>query len=204
MTSRDHWQRVYETRASTDLSWYAAHLQQSVRLIQEVALPPARIIDVGAGASTLVDDLLCMGYRHLTVLDVSEAALAVARRRLGERATEVNWLAADVRTASLGENCFDLWHDRAVFHFLTSENDRRAYVSQIRRSLVSGGHVVIATFSLAGPNQCSGLDVMRYDAPSLLREFGPGFELYSQDETTHTTPAGKEQQFIFCRFRKTS
>ena len=204
MSSRDHWQRVYETKESTEVSWYAAHLQQSVRLIQEVAPPPARIIDVGAGASTLVDDLLELGYRNLTVLDVSDAALAMARRRLGERATEVNWLAADVCSASLEENCFDLWHDRAVFHFLTSENDRRAYVSQVRRSLVSGGHVVIATFSLAGPSQCSGLDVMRYDALSLVREFGPAFELSSQGEATHTTPAGKEQQFIFCRLRKTS
>jgi ubiquinone/menaquinone biosynthesis C-methylase UbiE len=202
MTTRDHWQRVYETRAPSDVSWYAPHLQQSLHLIREVATPEARIIDVGAGASTLVDDLLDLGYRAITLLDVADEALAVARRRLGERAGHVNWVAADITTASLGDNSFDLWHDRAVFHFLTLENDRRAYVRQVERTVVAGGHVVLATFSLEGPTRCSGLDVMRYDAQALARELGPQFQLSAEIHATHTTPAKNEQAFIFCRFVK--
>jgi 2-polyprenyl-3-methyl-5-hydroxy-6-metoxy-1,4-benzoquinol methylase len=202
MTTREHWQRVYETKAPNDVSWYAPHLQQSLRLIREVTTPEARIIDVGAGESTLVDDLLDLGYRSITVLDVADEALAVARRRLGERAGNVNWVAADIATASLGDDSFDLWHDRAMFHFLTHENDRRAYVHQVERSVVAGGHVVLATFSLDGPTKCSGLDVMRYDAPALARELGPKFQLGAEIHATHTTPAKKEQAFIFCRFVK--
>lgn len=202
MTARDHWQHVYEMKAATEVSWYAAHLQDSLRLIQGVAPLSASIIDVGGGASTLVDDLLDLGYRDLTVLDLSDAALAVARARLGERAVHVKWLVADITDTVLERNRFDLWHDRAVFHFLINEADRQAYVQQLRHSLVAGGHVVIATFALAGPTECSGLDVARYDAQALSREFGPGFELTSHFEATHRTPANREQRFLFCVLRK--
>jgi SAM-dependent methyltransferase len=201
-TTRDHWQRVYQTKAATEVSWYAPHLRESLRLIQEVAPRSARIVDVGAGASTLVDDLLDLGYRNITLLDVSDAALAVARDRLGERAALVKWIASDVTAAHFDENSFELWHDRAVFHFLTREIERQAYVQQVRRSVVPGGHVVMATFSLTGPEKCSGLDVMRYDTQTLSRELGSDFELTAHIETTHTTPAHKEQRFLVCRFKK--
>jgi 2-polyprenyl-3-methyl-5-hydroxy-6-metoxy-1,4-benzoquinol methylase len=202
MNSRDHWQRVYQAKPATEVSWYTAHLRQSLEMIREVTSPDARVIDVGGGASTLVDDLLGLGYRDLTVLDVSEAGLAMAQWRLGPRAAQVRWIAADVITVQLAQNSFDLWHDRAVFHFLKHEADRKAYLHQLQCSVVMGGHVVIATFSLQGPTMCSGLEVMRYDAQSLARELGSQFALNAQLEATHTTPAGKAQRFVFCRFQK--
>ncbi len=204
MNTLEHWQRVYEAKSPNDVSWYAPHLSESLRLIQEVTTVEARIIDVGAGASTLVDDLLDLGYRNVTLLDIAGEALALARRRLGERGDEVEWLTADITTASLAESSFDLWHDRAVFHFLTHENDRRSYVRQVQRSVVAGGHVVLATFALDGPTKCSGLDVMRYDAEALARELGPAFQLNAEIHATHATPSNKEQRFIFCRFVKRS
>lgn len=202
MTEPEHWQQVYATRASDDVSWYAPHLRESLRLIREVTTPEARIIDVGAGASTLVDDLLELGYRDITALDIASEALEIARRRLGERGESVRWLAADITRAPLAENSFDLWHDRAVFHFLTQESDRRAYVRQARASVVPGGHLVIATFAHDGPTRCSGLDVVRYDAQSLARELGSAFRVDAEIHTTHTTPAKKEQRFLCCRFVK--
>jgi SAM-dependent methyltransferase len=204
VSAREHWQGIYQTKAATDVSWFAPHLTESLRLIEEVATPEARIIDVGAGASTLVDDLLDRGYRHLTTLDVSEAALELSRARLGARAAQVQRLVADIRTADLGENTFDVWHDRAVFHFLTDEADRRAYVERLGRALAPGGHVVIATFALAGPAKCSGFDVVRYDPASLARELGAGFTPSAALQTTHLTPAGKEQRFVYSRFKKTA
>lgn len=202
MTTREHWQSVYQSKAPTEVSWFAAHLEESLRLIREVTSADARIIDVGGGASTLVDDLLAVGYGDLTVLDISAAALEVARRRLGKRGAGVHWLVADVTTVELETGRYDLWHDRAVFHFLTSASDRQAYLDRVRRSLVTGGHVVIGTFAMTGPTRCSGLDVMRYDVDSLSREFGSDFTVSSHLEATHVTPASRQQQFLFCRLRK--
>lgn len=202
MTGSEHWQQVYTTKAPGDVSWYAPHLPESLRLIREVAALDARILDVGAGASTLVDDLLELGYRDITALDIADEALAIARRRLGERGESVKWLTADITRAALPKSSFELWHDRAVFHFLTQESDRSAYVRRARESVVPGGHVVMATFALDGPARCSGLDVVRYDAQSLAREFGPAFELDAELHATHTTPANKEQRFLSCRFVK--
>jgi SAM-dependent methyltransferase len=204
MTTREHWQGVYQTKQSSAVSWYAGQLRESLELIREVTPPSARIIDVGAGAATLVDDLLQLGYRDLTVLDVSDAALQVARRRLGDRAASVTWLTADVTKVELEPNRFDLWHDRAVFHFLTEAADRQAYVDRARRSVAAGGHVVMGTFSMTGPTKCSGLDVVRYDVESLSREFGADFKLTAHLDATHVTPAGREQNFVFCRFQKSS
>lgn len=202
VTTREHWQGIYKSKAPTDVSWFAAHLEESLRLICEVTSPNARIIDVGGGASTLVDDLLALGYSDLTVLDVSEAALDVARKRLGNRAASVHWVAADVTTVELERDRFDLWHDRAAFHFLTSASDREAYVDRVRRSLVAGGYVVIGTFAMTGPAKCSGQDVVRYDVHSLSREFGSDFTVSGHLKATHVTPAGREQHFVFCRLRK--
>ncbi len=202
VTTRQHWQGVYQSKAATEVSWFAAHLEESLRLIREVTSPNARIIDVGGGASTLVDDLMALGYNDLTVLDVSEAALEVARKRLGKRGAGVHWLVADVTTVELEKDRFDLWHDRAVFHFFTSSADRQAYVARVRRRLVTGGYLVIGTFSMNGPTRCSGLDVVRYDVDSLSRELGSDFIVTSHLETTHVTPASRQQQFLFCRLRK--
>lgn len=202
MTNSEHWQSVYETKPATEVSWYTTHLEDSLRLIRTVAGPDARILDVGGGASTLVDDLLDAGFTRLTVLDISPAALEVARQRLGDKSSSVAWIAADVTTASLPERAFDLWHDRAVLHFLTEASDRASYVAQVRRALVPGGHVVIGTFALDGPAKCSGLDVMRYDAASLARVFGQEFELASSLAASHWTPAGREQRFLYCVLRR--
>jgi ubiquinone/menaquinone biosynthesis C-methylase UbiE len=202
MTTREHWQSVYKSKAATEVSWFATHLDESLRLIREVTSPSGRIIDVGGGASTLVDDLLGLGYCDVTVLDVSEAALEVARKRLGKRGAGVHWVAADVTTVELERDRYDLWHDRAVFHFLTGASDRQAYIDRIRRSLVAGGYIVIGTFAMTGPTRCSGLDVVRYDVDSLSREFGSDFTVSSHSEAMHVTPASRQQQFLFCRLRK--
>jgi 2-polyprenyl-3-methyl-5-hydroxy-6-metoxy-1,4-benzoquinol methylase len=197
-----HWQGVYETKAANEVSWFAAQLQHSLQYIVEVTSPKARVIDVGGGASTLVDDLLGRGYRDVTVLDVADAALEVSRRRLGVAAGGVTWIAADVTKVELEAQRYDLWHDRAVLHFLTERVDREAYVDLARRSIPSGGYMVLATFSTSGPTKCSGLDVVRYDAQSLSRELGEAFVLDAHKEVTHLTPAGREQQFLYCRFKK--
>ena len=202
VSTRQHWESVYRSKVTTEVSWYSLHLEQSLRSITDVAPREARIIDVGGGASTLVDDLLDLGYRSLSVLDVSAAALGAARQRLGDRAEGVQWLEADITSALLPGDSFDLWHDRAVFHFLTEVAHREAYVANLRRSLAAGGTVVIATFSLDGPTRCSGLEVVRYSADSLARALGPDFEPISSADTTHTTPAGAAQRFVTCQFRK--
>jgi ubiquinone/menaquinone biosynthesis C-methylase UbiE len=159
-------------------------------------------VDVGGGASLLVDRLLDQGFTNLTVTDVSARALSLARERLGERSRSVRWIVADVRQAALAPSSVDLWHDRAVFHFLTTPTDRRAYVEQMSRALRAGGHAVIATFALEGPAQCSGLAVSRYSAATLAYELGPGFELLDSTERTHVTPSNREQRFTYTLFRK--
>ncbi len=202
MSMENHWESVYRSKGTMEVSWYAPHLEHSLRMITDAAPKEARLIDVGGGASTLVDDLLNLGYENVSVLDISAAALGVARERLGERADSVQWLDADITSSRLPEDAFDLWHDRAVFHFLTDKAQRESYVDNLRRSVVVGGTVIIATFSLAGPTRCSGLEVVRYGAETLAQELGPDFELLSSVETTHTTPAGAAQRFITCQFRK--
>lgn len=204
MTSgdREHWRRVWDGATPAQTSWYAAHLDDSLRLIRSVASRDARVLDVGAGASTLVDDLLRSGYRRLTALDCSATALRITRERLGRQADRVRWVVADVTTANLPRGSFDVWHDRALFHFMTSDRDRRRYVRHVRRTLVSGGHAIIGVFSPEGPDQCSGLAVAKYDAPRLEAAFGSEFELVRSHETRHVTPRGREQAFLFSVLRK--
>lgn len=204
MSNQEHWQQVYETKSTAEVSWYTPHLQPSLQRITAATAVSDRVIDVGGGASTLVDDLLDLGYLDLTVLDISDAALSAARDRLADRADAVQWVVADVTSVQFPENSFDLWHDRAVFHFLTKEAERHAYVNVLRHSLVTNGAVVIATFSLAGPTKCSGLDVVRYSAASLAQQLGSDFELIFDAEETHTTPSGNEQHFVVCQFKKRS
>ena len=199
MQSKSHWEHIYTTRSSTEVSWFQPHATLSVDLIRRIcATPAAAIIDVGGGASTLIDDLLVHGYRDLSVLDLSGEALAVARRRLGPMSDLVRWIEGDVTSVPLPERAFDVWHDRAVFHFLTNEADRRAYVEQVMRAVKPGGHVIVATFAPDGPTECSGLTVVQCDPDSLHAEFGPAFELIEHSEEQHVTPAGRVQHFVYC------
>ena len=199
MDAGRHWERVYRGKRPTEVSWYAPHLETSLRLI-EAAAPDrdASIIDIGGGEATLVDDLLSRGYRRVSVLDVSATALEVTKARLGERAAAVDWLCGDVATFPLPRHGYDVWHDRAVFHFLTDPVDRAAYVRQVALAIKPGGHVIVATFGPQGPTTCSGLDVVRYGPDALHDEFGTGFRLVEHLTETHHTPAGGTQQFIYC------
>jgi len=202
MDPKTHWERVYSTKSADQVSWYQPHLDVSLDLIvRAVGDRNARIVDVGGGEATLVDDLLAAGYRHVDVLDLSDKALEVAAIRLGEASSSVGWLHGDVTTYPFEANAYDLWHDRAVFHFLTEPSQRQAYVEQVARAVKPGGHVIVATFGPEGPMQCSGLDVVRYDADSLHDQFGPRFHLLDHKTEEHTTPAGRRQQFVYCLCR---
>jgi len=202
MDPRAHWQKVYETRKPTEVSWYQPAAGVSSSLIRRVAPDrSAAIIDVGGGASTLVDGLLAAGYSSVSVLDVSSAALAQASERLGGDAARVTWLEANVLDAALPASAYDVWHDRAVFHFLTEAVDRERYVKQVRRSVRPGGYVMVATFASDGPTKCSGLEVARYAPEELHGEFGSDFQLVDSAREEHHTPTGAVQPFIYCLCR---
>ena len=205
MQPKNHWEHVYSTKKTESVSWFQEHAEQSMRLIRGTGVPySAGIIDVGGGASTLVDDLLRSGYRAVSVLDLAAAALSVAKARLGERASEVQWTEGDITKVLLPVHAFDVWHDRAVFHFLTSKEDREAYVNTVLRSVKPGGHVIVATFAEDGPIQCSGLPVMRYGPSELHAEFGSPFSLVQHEREEHHTPFGTVQKFVYCYCRKVS
>lgn len=199
MNRSEHWEEVYRTKRPDQVSWFQAEARLSRQLI-EAAAPDrtARIIDIGAGASTLVDGLLAAGYRDLTVVDLAPAALALVRTRLGPLASTVQWLAADALDLSLSRHAFDVWHDRAVFHFLTAPADRARYVAQVRHAVRPGGIVIVATFAEDGPLRCSGLDVARYAPEMLHAEFGSAFTLLESHRELHTTPSGATQAFTYC------
>ena len=197
--TKRHWENIYATKAPDTVSWYRQHLEASVALIERAAESrDASIIDVGGGESTLVDDLLLRGYNNLTVLDVSQTAIEVTKKRLGSGAEQVRWLVGDIVEIELEQHAFDLWHDRAVFHFLTTLEQRRTYVRQVTGAVRPGGHVIVSTFGPEGPTRCSGLDVMRYDAESLHNEFGTRFRLVQSQKELHPTPFGTTQQFLYC------
>lgn len=205
MPSKEHWEHVYTTKATDAVSWFQEHARNSLKLIQQTGVPlSAAIIDIGGGASTLVDDLLANGYCNLSVLDLSAAALSAAQSRLGSKASGVNWVVADITKAELPAQSYDVWHDRAVFHFLTSTEDRQAYVQAVLRAVKPGGHVIVATFAEDGPLQCSGLPVMRYNPDELHAEFGEPFTLVHHEKESHQTPFGTAQQFTYCYCRKVS
>jgi SAM-dependent methyltransferase len=200
--TKTHWDKVYTTKAPDAVSWYRAHLETSLALIERaVDARSASIIDVGGGESTLVDDLLLRGYKNVTVLDVSQGAIDLTKGRLGAAAEQVRWLVADITKIELELGAYDLWHDRAVFHFLTDREQRTAYVRQVARSVKPGGHIIVSTFGPEGPTKCSGLEVMRYDAESLHREFGARFRLIESSKEVHHTPFGTTQQFLYCYCR---
>ena len=204
MNRKTHWENVYQSKSDRQVSWYREHLDNSLRLILETgAGREAAIVDVGGGSSTLADDLLDDGFADITVLDISAAAIEKSRARLGAKAAQLEWLEADITQAALPENRFDIWHDRAVFHFLTEAEDRRKYVRQVMRSLKPGGHIIVASFGLGGPQKCSGLDVVRYSPETMHDEFGSKFELVRSLNETHETPFGTTQEFVYCYCRKT-
>ena len=198
---QQHWDAVYRTRRPGEVSWYQTNPVRSRELIGRTGASfTAPIIDVGGGASRLVDYMLADGFTDITVLDVSGAALRQARERLGSAAERVTWIEADI-TTFVPPRRYQVWHDRAVFHFLTSVQDRQRYVSVLRTALAPHGHVVIATFGLGGPERCSGLSVQRYSASTLAAELGSGFTLMAEEQESHVTPAGAAQVFQYCWFR---
>jgi len=199
---RAHWEKVYTGKSENEVSWFQESPAPSLALIAEVgAAPSAAIIDIGGGASRLVDELLDRRFHDVTVLDLSAAALEAARARLGERANQAQWLVADATTWDPSRT-YDVWHDRAAFHFLTEERDRAAYIARLKQGLKIGGHAIIATFALDGPEKCSGLPVMRYDAVRLGQTLGPGFKLLQSHGNDHATPWGSHQQFQFSVFER--
>ena len=201
MDRAEHWQKVWVSKAPTQVSWFRPHLDVSLAMIADAALDlDAPVIDIGGGGSTLVDDLLAQGLRCITVLDISDAALAVARERLGEGAEGVTWLADDVLHADLPSAHYRLWHDRATFHFLMDERDRQAYVGSLRHALAPDAHVIIAAFATDGPKQCSGLDTMQYSAEGLAEILGPEFRLVDSVREAHVTPSAAQQNFLYCHF----
>lgn len=201
---KQHWESVYGDKPAQQTSWHQDVPRLSLSMIANAGLDhDSALIDVGGGASLLADCLLGLGYRDLSVLDISEAALDQARDRLGDRARRVNWIEADV-CSFVPDRQFELWHDRAAFHFLTAARDRQRYVQVMRKCLAPGGQVVIATFAPSGPEKCSGLDIVRYDATKLGAELGPEFILREQEEEAHVTPADRQQTFNFFRFRRRS
>jgi SAM-dependent methyltransferase len=204
MAQKDHWETVYSTKAAQSVSWFQPQADVSLRLIRDASDNSAAVIDVGGGASTLVDGLLDAGYRDLTVLDLSASALATARTRLGARGNKVRWLEADILQAELAARSYDIWHDRAVFHFLTDPAERARYVEQVLHAVKPGGHVIVASFAEDGPEKCSGLPVMRYAPDALHAEFGAPFALLHHEHEAHQTPGGSVQRFVYCFCRKIS
>jgi SAM-dependent methyltransferase len=199
-----HWEAVYTKKAESEVSWFQENPACSLDLIAQVgATRASAIIDIGGGASRLVDNLIDRGFEDLTVLDLSDAALQAAKVRLGDRASQVHWIVADV-TVWEPRKQYDIWHDRAAFHFLTEEHDRSAYVARLGRALKVGGHAIIATFALDGPERCSGLQIVRYDPASLGETLGRAFELVDTRRQSHATPWGTEQSFQFSVFKHRS
>lgn len=199
MQSSEHWEDVYRNKRFDAVSWYAPHLGESLRLIEQLCPDKtAAIVDIGGGESTLVDDLLQRHYLDVSVLDISATAIDFTKQRLGAKAQQVSWHVGDVTQYDFGSKRFDLWHDRAVFHFLTDPAARHRYVELVRRAVKPGGYVLMATFGPNGPLKCSGLDVVRYDELSLHHEFGQGFILQGSELSQHHTPMGTDQQFLYC------
>lgn len=205
METQQHWDAVYGAKSPDAVSWYAPHLTESLACIRRTGLPAtASVIDIGGGEATLVDDLLGAGYTNITVLDISARALEVAGQRLGGRAAKVDWVVADVLQHVFAPHSVDIWHDRAVFHFLTDEDQRLRYVQQVLQALRPGGYAIVGAFGPDGPTQCSGLPAARYGADELHGQFGHQFRLLDSRIDLHTTPWGALQQFVYCLCQRTA
>ena len=200
MSTSQHWDSIYAAKEAESLSWYCPHLETSLEWIERAAGgdPSARILDVGCGVSSLASDLVARGYTRITALDISPMAIDRGMERLGLAAGEIDWLCFDVTQPGLPVDAFTIWHDRAVFHFLTGAGQRKAYRDNVRSALQRNGHLIISTFGPEGPLRCSGLDVIRYDGASLIGEFGPDFAHLESRMELHTTPSGASQQFLAC------
>lgn len=195
-----HWQQVYENKDESEVSWFQTEPTVSLELIANCQLTANQpVIDVGGGASVLVDRMLALGYSNLTVLDISSAALAKTQARLAAQSGLVQWVVVDI-TEYRSDKQFMLWHDRAVFHFLTAASDRQAYVANLKQSLMIGGHLILAAFAIGGPEKCSGLPVVQYDAKTISAELGSEFELVEERHEEHMTPARQIQNFVYFRF----
>lgn len=203
MNRKDHWEKVYQKKSPNEVSWYKPHLNLSLDLIlQFMPSEDAKIIDVGGGPSTLVDDLLAQGRTNVTILDLSGRALKASKERLRHLADKAIWIEGDITNVRLQEHFYDFWHDRAVFHFLTDPADRKRYVQNLNQALKPEGAVIISTFSLKGPERCSGLDVVRYSPETLQVELGKEYRLLKSLEETHQTPFETRQEFIYCVFKR--
>ena len=205
MTDTQHWESVYGSKAPDTVSWYRPHLERSTAWIDACRLASdARIVDVGGGASTLVDDLLARGFVDVTVVDLSAAALAIAQSRLGAAADTVRWVAGDATAQLFEPKSIDFWHDRAVFHFLVDPGRRDGYLASMRGSVRPGGFAMISTFAPNGPERCSGLPVARYAPSAIAEAAGASFTMVDQAEEIHTTPGGATQAFASVLLRRTT
>ncbi len=203
MDHQKQWDRVYEINSEEQVGWFRPHLETSLRWIKFWCLSrDSRIIDVGGGASTLIDDLTDEGFHSITVLDLSKKALELARKRLGERGEVITWIVGDITSITLPSSYYDMWHDRAVFHFLITPKQRQLYKRNLLTALKPGGDLVLAVFAPEAPPRCSGLPVERYTALELENIFGPEFELQKHLKEVHTTPGGVEQMYLYCHFRR--
>ena len=199
---KDHWERVYAEKSPAEASWYQREPTLSLSLIRKCKIARnGAIIDVGGGASVLVDRLVAEGFSHIAVLDISANSLAFAKKRLGDKADDIEWFEGDITTFT-SPHPFSLWHDRAVFHFLIEPEDRKKYVEVLNGTLRPGGCLILAAFAIGGPTKCSGLDVVQYDAKKLLRELGGGFGLIEEMTESHVPPAGNEQRFCYFRLKR--
>jgi len=202
MNKKSHWNGVYEGKSESEVGWFQNKPERSLKLIGCSGVPQSgAVIDVGGGASLLVDYLIRDGFENITVLDISSTALRTAQERLGESAKLVDWIEADITRFQTTEQ-FDLWHDRAVFHFLTQASERKRYVDLLHQTIKPGGHIIIAAFAMGGPKKCSGLDIVQYDATKLSQELGELFTLIEQEDEMHITPSGNEQAFGYYCFKK--
>ena len=203
MTAKTHWESVYDSKPAEAVSWYAPHLRESIRYVNQAAAHKGvAIIDLGGGESTLVDDLLASGYDNITVLDISATALEATRLRLGASGPLAKWLVADILEIELAPAIYDIWLDRAVYHFLIGEEQRQRYVAQVLKALKPGGYAIVGTFGPEGPEKCSGLPVSRYSPGEIHGTFGESFQLLGSSFELHTTPWGSRQQFVYCFCRR--
>ena len=204
MSQKHHWEKTYSSKVTQELGWYAPRLQTSLDWIMDLGLSPdASIIDAGGGASTLVDDLLEAGFGSITVVDISEKSLSSAKSRLGSKAERVTWMVGDITSIALPAHQYDLWHDRASFHFLTELHQQRKYRDKVLQALKPGGHLIIGTFAPEAPPKCSGLPVQRYTQDQLSKTLGEEFELLREKKELHVTPGGVEQAYLYCQFQRT-
>ena len=205
MNESEHWDKIYSTKSAQQVGWYTPHLKTSIKWITELNLTAEDpVIDVGGGASTLVDDLLSAGYKELTVLDLSEGAISLTRKRLGTLSSSVTWMNGDVTKIELPSQYFKLWHDRAVFHFLIDTERQQRYKNALLEALKVDGYFIIGTFDLEAPPQCSGLPVQRYTSEILCSTFGKEFQLKRHQHEIHRTPSGLEQTYVYCLFQRTA